>query len=624
MKKIKYLFLPLLIILVSVTACKDDFLEVPPKTSLSSAELSSLAGLEGSLIASYAMMLGRDGFYSDVSNWLWGSIRGGDAHKGTDPGDQSVANAVQAYSVPTNNAPTYEKYRACYEGIARANATLTLLGVAQEGVPADALNRIEAEARFLRGFYYFELKKNFNNTPYVDEKWDEVTLVGNTVDLYGPIETDLKFAYDNLPETQADKGRANKWAAGALYAKVLMFQGKWADASDIFDLVISSGTTADGTPYGLIENYADAFRSVSDNSKESVFAVQAAANTGTINNANPGMVLNFPNGGGPGGCCGFFQPTFELANSFRTDANGLPLLDGSYNDSANELDNDMDIGGSSVWDAATNYAMDGLASVFDPSAPNKELVYKSLSDNNMNNNPLSSSANWELIWTENENDQSVDPRIDHSIGRRGIPYLDWGPHPGRAWVRNQPYGGPFAPKKFIYYQAGIGTENDVSDWAPGRTAINYNVIRFADVLLMAAECEIEKPGGDLDKAKDLINQVRQRAIDSPVLDANGDPAANYVIDLYSSFASQDAARQAVRFERKLELSGEGHRIYDLNRWGISATTLNAYLTYEAPKLNNMPFSSASFDANKDEFLPIPQNEIDLIGADVLKQNPGYN
>jgi starch-binding outer membrane protein, SusD/RagB family len=568
MKKIKILMLSLTVLLLAVTACKDSFLDVSPQGSLGTTELSSLAGLEGSLIASYSMLLGRSGFYSDVSNWFWGSVLGGDANKGTDPGDQSQVNEIQSYATQTNNGSVLEKYRATYEGVARCNATLQLVAGAESVAEADR-TQIAAEARFLRGVYYFELKKNFNNTPYVDENWDEVSEVGNREDLWQYIEADFTFAMDNLPETQNEAGRANKWAAAAFLGKALLFQGKFGEARTILDDVIENGVTANGAPYDLLPNYADAFRSPFDNNPESVFASQAAANTGSVQNANAGMVLNFPNGPVGPGCCGFFQPSFELANSFRTDANGKPLLDGSYNDSANELANDQGL---------------GVADPFTPDAGN------------------------------------LDPRIDHSIGRRGLPYLDWGVHPGVTWIRNQPYGGPFSPKKFIYYLAGAGTENDVSDWTPGYTAVNYNLIRFADVLLMGAEAELE--AGSLDKAAEYIDRVRTRAANSILLDENGDPAANYVISTYDSFGSKDAARTALRFERKLELSGEGHRMYDLVRWGIATETLNAYLAHEDPLLN-APFVGASFTTNQDEFLPIPQNEIDLLGADVLVQNPGY-
>lgn len=575
MKHIKYFALTLAVIMLSLVACQDEFLDVAPTTSLGSAELSSAAGLEGTLVGAYSILLGRGGFYTDASNWFWGSVLGGDANKGTNAGDQSQVNEIQAYAAQTNNGSVLGKYARCYEGVARANSTLKLVEVAREAgeVATATLDRIAAEARFLRGHYYFDLKRNFNNVPYVDEAWDEVTPVSNKEDIWSFIEADFQAAFDALPETQAGAGRANKWAAGAYLGKAQLFQGKYGEARATLTQVINNGVTASGEPYGLLDNYADNFRSINDNSKESVFASQAAAGTGTVNNANPGMVLNFPHGSAgparPGGCCGFFQPSISLANAHRTDANGLPLLDGSYNDPANALVTDL-----------------GLLSgdEFTPDAGN------------------------------------LDPRVDHSIGRRGIPFLDWGPHPGFDWVRDQAYGGPYSPKKFMYYQSGIGSENDGSSWTPGYTAINYSIIRFADVLLMAAEAEIE--AGDINTALDYINQVRNRAKASPVLDATGAPAANYVIEPYASFSGQGEAREALRMERMLELSGEGHRKYDLVRWGIASDVLNEYLAYENQFLKS-PFAGASFSANNDEYLPIPQNEIDLQGVDVLTQNPGY-
>jgi len=124
--------------------------------------------------------------------------------------------------------------------------------------------------------------------------------------------------------------------------------------------------------------YGDLWRMQNNNNQESVFAIQAAAGTGTVNNANPDFVLNFPYNGGPAGCCGFFQPSFEQANSFRTDATGLPLLDGSYNTGVNQLVTDEGVASGSA---------------FTPDAGN------------------------------------LDPRLDHSVGRRGLPYLDHGIHP---------------------------------------------------------------------------------------------------------------------------------------------------------------------------------------------------
>ena len=160
------------IICVCVISCKDDFLEVTPTASITDAQLTSKAGLEGTLIGAYAMLHGRDGFYSGATNWLWGSILGGDANKGSNSGDQSQVNEIQAYSSQTTNESVYQKYRACYEGIARVNALLRTLPNADPTIPAADLTRMEAEGKFLRAHYYFELKKIYNNAPFVDETVD--------------------------------------------------------------------------------------------------------------------------------------------------------------------------------------------------------------------------------------------------------------------------------------------------------------------------------------------------------------------------------------------------------------------------------------------------------------------
>jgi starch-binding outer membrane protein, SusD/RagB family len=561
------------IICICVLSCKDDFLEVAPTASITNAQLTSKTGLEGTLIGAYAMLHGRGGFYAGSTNWLWGSILGGDANKGTNSGDQAQVNEIQNYDPQTTNESVFDKYRTCYEGIARVNSLLRLLPEADPTVPAEDLTRMEAEAKFLRGHYYFELKKIYNNAPYVDESVDYkagIEETTNTSDLWPMIEADLTFAWNELPEEQSAAGRANKWAAGAYLAKALLYQQKWAAAKTLFDDVIANGQTSNGKAYGLVPAYGDIFRIANDNNEESVFSIQAAAGTGTINNANPDFALNFTYGGGPAGCCGFFQPSFELANSFRT-ASGLPLLDGSYKQPANELKTDQLV---------------SAAAAFVPDAG------------------------------------PVDPRLDHSVGRRGIPYLDHGPHPGISWVRDQNYGGPYSTKKFVWTKEEESAGGvDKSSWTPGYAAINVPLIRFADVLLMAAEAEVEL--GNLEQAREYVNMVRERAANPAGFVMNGgSPAANYVIDTYDAvWTDATFARNAVRFERKLELSSEGHRFFDLVRWGIAEPTLNAYLQYERTKVPATPFAGASFESGKSEYMPIPQLEIDILEG--LQQNPGY-
>ena len=559
-------------------ACKDKFLVVQPTGQLAGSQLSSKAGLDALLLSSYSQLNARGFSQSGSSNnWLRGSISGGEANKGSNSGDFNALTPFQRYELQAASGENNQKWIAMYEGVSRANAVLRTIATASAGVSADDKKRITGEARFLRGHYYFELKRSYNMVPYVDESTDYgtgVDAIGNDADIWPKIEADFKFAYDNLAESPGAAGRANKWAAASYLAKSYLYEKKYTEAKTLFDLIIAGGKTANGKKYGLVAKYANVFNAEFDNNEESVFAIQAAANAGSSDNANPDLVLNFPyntGSNGPAGCCGFFQPSFELGNSFRTNANGLPLLDGSYNVGANQLKTDQGI---------------KSADPFTPDAGN------------------------------------VDPRLDHSIGRRGIQYLDWQPHPGLDWIRDQGFGGPYAPKKFIFYKSQDKTLTDGSSWTDGYSAINYNIIRYADVLLMAAEAEIE--AGTLAKAQEYVNLVRKRAADPAgfVMSKDGKPAANYVISQYATaFADKPAARTAVYFERKLELSGEGHRFYDLVRWGIADSALNAYLAYESPKLPT-GFLGAKFTKGKDEYMPIPQTQVD-IQKGLLKQNPGY-
>lgn len=591
----------MMVVLSVMYACSDSFLDVPVTGQLDQSLLSGSLGLERSIIAAYSVVNGRGNRMGSPSNWVWGSIRGGEANKGTDPGDFSDINPIQRYEALSTQGVINDKYNANYELVARANATLRLLLAPAPDVTPAQITAYTAQARFLRAHAYFELARGFDKTPYVDENIDLATGAGdvkNDQNLWPKIEEDMTFAYQNLPETQAAVGKVNKWAAASYLAKIYMYQGKFAEAKALYDLIIpaayggpgTGGQTSNGKPYGLVPLYANVFKASNDNNEESVWAYQAAANTGSVNNANPEFDLNWPyNTGadGPGNCCSFFQPTFEMGNSFRTSG-GLPLLDDgagaydpAYNLPANELKTDM-----------------GLETA-DPFTPDAG---------------------------------ELDPRLDHSIGRRGIPYLDWQDFPGKAWIRNQPNAGPYQTKKYAYYKSDKGSFQDNSSWTPGYTAINYTIIRFADVLLMAAEAEIEV--GDPEKAREYVNYVRARAANPAGFVLKGGlPAANYVINEYpAGWAKDDATREKVRFERKLELSGEGHRFYDLVRWsgGYGATTttpdyvekvISSYLSYEAPKIPSGAFSGAAFSA-VDRLLPIPQGQIDLKPG-ILTQNPGF-
>lgn len=559
-------------------SCQDSFLEVLPTGSLGEAQLTSPAGLQGALIGAYAQVAGKSFTrLAAPNNWVWGSIMGGESNKGTDPGDFNTINPIQRYEVDATNSELDGTWAAKYEGIARANSVIRL-ATASDQVSDLVKTQIIAQARFLRGHFYFELKKLFNSVPYIDETVDYGTgieMVQNSPDFWDKIEADFQFAMDNLPETWADAGRVNKWAAASYLGKAYLYQNKFAQAKTVFTDVINNGQTTNGKKYGLVPQFAQIFNAENDNHEESIFAIQSSMNTGSVNNANFFDDLNYPyNTGpdGPGNCCGFFQPSFTLANSFRTE-NGLPLLDGSYNTPAKALKND--------------YLLEATDTFVEDAGP-------------------------------------VDPRLDHTVGRRGIPYLDWQEHPGNAWIRSQVYAGPYSPKKFVYYKTQENILTDGSSWTRGYAVMNFNIIRFADVLLMAAEAEIET--GNLEKAREYTNLVRARAAnkDSWVMEYDGSKtAANYVINTYTApWTNADVARQAVRMERMLELAQEGHRFFDLVRWGTAERVLNNYLAYDGSILVTK-LGGARFTTGKNEYLPIPQPQIDVQGSEVLRQNPGY-
>jgi hypothetical protein len=556
--------------------CKSDFLEPAPQGVYVESQLLNKQGINNMLINAYATLDGQEAIlYSGASNWLWGSITGGEAYKGSEPTDQVDANPVMRYEVQPSNAIVLNKWNGIWDGVGQANQVLKMLPQIEDLSDAEK-KQIEAEARFLRGHHHFEGKKAFGNIPYINETVTDFKVPNSDgssyVNIWPQIEADFKFAYDNLDEVKPNLGRVNKWAAAAFLAKAYMFQNKFAEAKALFDIIITSGKNSKGVSYNLTPNYHTNFRVFTENNEETVFSVQASHGDGSTTNGNYDNSLNYPHGSGskPGGCCGFFQPSQNLVNSFKTDATGLPMP-ATYNNS--DVTNDESL---------------TSAQPFTPYAGN------------------------------------LDPRLDWTVGRRGIPYYDWGLHPGRDWIRMVDFGGPYSPKKNTYYKAD-GTVAGTVGWGYPSNSLNYTIMRFADVLLMAAEAEIEV--GSLETAWRYINRVRTRAQASPVKKDDGTNAANYVISLYSTlFTNKEEARTAVRFERKLELAMEGHRFFDLVRWGIAAEVINnEYLAKEGDR-RPTTLTKNAFKKGTHEYLPIPEFAISQSvkdGKPTLKQNPGY-
>jgi hypothetical protein len=561
-----------------IMSCSDSFLDVKPKAALSNASLSNNKGVNSMLIAAYALLDGwatAEGAYRSyqvgADNWVYGSVASDDAYKGTIAGDQPPISLIEQHNISSDNIYFRGKWRGMYDGIARVNDVLQILPKVTDMTEAER-TQIIAEARFLRGHFHFELKKMYNNVPYIDDViYDpnnlESTKQPNNVDIWPKIEEDLKTAYDVLPAKQAQVGRPTKWAAAATLAKAYLFQQKHSAAKPLLLEIVNS------TQYKLMDKYHDNFKAGTNNNLESIFEVQYSVNDGASGgeNGNIGSTLNYPyGGGGVTTCCGFFQPSQNLVNAFKTDAVlGLPLLD-NFNDA----------------DVTSDQGVEATVSFTPYTGP-------------------------------------VDPRLDWTVGRRGVPYLDWGVHPGKTYVRDQAYGGPYSPKKHVMYRSDVGTNTFAGN--PRLNANNYRMIRYSHVLLWLAEIEVEI--GSLEDAREYVNKIRRRAAnaDGFVKNADGTNAANYVVKEYlTPWTDKAVARKAVQFEQRLEFAMEGHRRFDLVRWNIADQTLNAYYLVEGNKRSYL--KGVQFVKGKHEYFPIPLQEIlnsQVAGKATLTQNPQY-
>ncbi|MGB6152337.1 MAG: RagB/SusD family nutrient uptake outer membrane protein, partial [Pricia sp.] len=532
--------------------------------------LQNATGVDLKLTAAYSLLDGErinrqgEGVAAGGDNW-WTDVVSDDAHRGSEDGDNSELFLVETLKWTTGSPWFLGRWSALFGGVNRCNAVLDLINQIPEG----DFSAQEGEALFLRGYYNFELQKFYGNVPFISTEnlANQEFNQPNPGPIWAEIEADFIASIDRLGD-EVVNGRANSWVAKAFLGKAYLYQGKWDEAFPLLDEVINTG------PYALNPEYVNNFNFAGENSSESMFAIQYSSDDGRSFNGNGAGTLNFPGGGplDPETCCGFYQPTQDLVNAFQTDASGLPLLD-SYADT----------------DVTSDYGIES-SEPFTPFAG------------------------------------ALDPRVDYTAGRRGIDYNGFGPNPGKAWIRAAfgDISGPYLPKKNIYQADEVDVNRGTGGWGSDWSGINYNVMRFADVLLMAAEAAVEKSSPELDVALNYVNQVRNRAKTMTyVQNTAGDgDAANYVIEPYAAFTSQDFARQAVRFERRLEFGMEGHRLFDLRRWGTAEETINTYIQNEAEDISQSDYSRFGTYTEINNVFPIPINAIDQSGG-VLTQNPGY-
>ena len=575
---------------IGTASCGDSFLQNPPQGSLSDAVMGSSEGAELLCNAAYAALGGPEGqswsvWCTPTSNWSFGEVRSDNAYKGGGgTGDLNEVHRMEIFDVQSNNGILDSKWYHLYCSLQRCNSALNVLQQYSDEQIQDRVSRIN-EMRVLRAHYFFELSRLFNKIPYFDENVATPDYVKIPNDQYtrdqilGMIAKELLDAAEKLPQSQPEIGRINKYIAYAYAAKVKLYQAYKQDETThkvvevnkqlLQEVVDLTSKVLNDDRYHLLKDFQNLDLVAYENAEESVFGIQYSINDGTVDagRVNWSNLLNSPGGNSPYSGDGFFLPSQDLINAYQTDENGLPVFD-----------------------------------------------YQSLPDFSV----VTFKSQDEQVLTNA--DHFVDPRLDFVVGRPTITWKTYTDRPCQSWVRDRDTYGHNCIKRFWVSPESSDMHKG---WPWGASELNWQIIRIADVMLWQAEALIEL-GSDLDKARTLINDIRTRAMNSPYVKdfKNSEQnAANYKIGLYPATGwNQDYARKALRTETRLEKAFEGERFFDLVRWGILGEVMPAYL--KAEKDNRIYYQSETFKTSRDEYLPVPINQINFSGG-LYTQNPGF-
>lgn len=577
------LFVCIVLTCYFMVGCKKSFLETTPQATLTEAAVSTPKTVDGLVIAAYAWLPHEATLGQKLSPWL-ADIKSDDSYKGGGGlSDQAPWYQWEIFTAVTPAVGNNDgMWYGSYQGISRCNLALRALNnLTVDEYPLKE-QRI-AEMRFIRGVLYSQVKEWYKWIPYFDENvpLDSIPSITNRDDsqpndlyIWQSILNDFTAAANVLPESQTELARPTKYAAMAFEAKCLMWMAYEQDknnsvininkntltsAMSVIDAIINSGK------YSLTPDFGDNFLASNDNKlPENIWEWQYSHSDGTPNgNLNGGTPLNAPWWPPHFNCCDFHKPSYTMVNAFRVSPNGLPMFE-NYN--ADEIDN-------------------------------KDSYLK--------------RNNW-------------DPRFGHTVA---VPGLPWKYQSDLIFDS----AGSRVPANYAYFNSlkenVQSTSSALVDLFWMWNSKNVCPIRFDQILLWKAECLIE-----LDRhaeALPIINQIRARAGNSTskLVFANGTPTLNYNIQLYQDGINcnwtPEFALEALRWEDRLEFAMEGTRWFDIVRWGIAKEVLDSYFAAEVSRQGpDTWIFDGKFTAGRDEFMPIPQPQINLAGP-VYKQNAGY-
>ncbi len=571
MKKINIYIATLLLSVFAVSCSVDD---VKPQGTLD--EETAFSSPEKLVTAAYAK-LGDDWYSYPFNLWPYGDMSADDCLKGGSGENDTGYHPMEIFSTLQPDRGEFDElWYQLYSAISRCNRALE----AMENVEETAnIKQLKAETRFLRAHFYYKLQQMWYEVPFITEGMDnaaiEATPQSSHDDLMQLIIDDFQYAYENLAEADPGKtGRAHKVAAAAYLAKVYL---NWAygdgyeattgyahvDQAKI-KKVIEYTEVVKNSKYDYLDTYGHIFLQDYANSCESIFAVQHSGKADDGTLYGRANWSNMLNGVWLMWSCGWdFHKPSQNLVNAFKTKNGLPM--DNFDEDHNAI---LTLGA--------------------------DLKYK------------------------------YDPRLFHTVGMPTYPYkyeADFTLEKKNSRTPNT-YGYYCSMKEIPQRSKGETYDNPWQAFAQ-----NDYVLRYTDVMLMRAEALIES--GDFNgEALEIINTIRDRA----AKDINAKSLIGYAkdqceISKYGNFASKDDARKALRWERRVELAMEGHRFFDLRRWGMLSQTLNKYFASEVNdeydgQTYALYYKDAFFTKGKNEYFPIASNQMNYVQG-LYHQNKGY-
>ena len=549
---------------LTLSSCSSFLDDQVPQGTLTQDEVKDPKYVDNVILSAYAGLVTIEDMNSSFSLWNY-DTRSDDAYVGgandNDGGEFHVME--KAKGIMTTDWPYSDIWNRFYKYLSRVSLSLDMLSEADQGNAT--IQQRTAEMKFLRAYGHFQLKRLFKNIPFVNRLHmteDDYNNLSNTEytndEGWQQIINDLEDAYKVLPQTQKEKGRPTKAAAAAFLAKVYLYKAYHQDDTKSHKVtsineaelkkVIEYTDPSIYSGYGLESDLHNNFRPEEqfENGKEAIWSIQYSKNDGTTyGNLNFAYRLIVPCVQGIlDSGCDFYKPSINLVNAYRTNADGLPLVDATAAD--------YEVGSSQTVDPRL------FETVGVPGTPYM------FNDNFM----MSKTKN----WGRGNGDYGYNVSLKHNVDPA---LLD------------------------IYL---FNADNQLA------SSMNRIVFRYADVLLMRAEAyaQLGQTGQAIDLVNQVRDRAIGLVNASVVSRYASKFNVHYAIKRYNGTYSKEEAINIVKTERRLELAMESERFFDLVRWGDAAQVINKFYNEESKKLNFL--SGAQFTADKNEYLPIPDKQ----------------